>query len=24
LITGEWQVGSSQHLSEETYQEASA
>ncbi|HHY0430630.1 TPA: restriction endonuclease subunit S [Vibrio parahaemolyticus] len=24
LLTGEWQVGSSQHLSEETYQEASA
>lgn len=24
LLTGEWQVGGSQHLSEETYQEASA
>lgn len=24
LLTGEWQVGSSQHLSEETYQEANA
>ena len=24
LLTGEWQVGSSQHLSEETYQETSA
>ncbi|MCC4800089.1 hypothetical protein BCT30_08635 [Enterovibrio norvegicus] len=24
LLTGEWQVGSSQHLSEKTYQEASA
>src|SRR5690606_25646651 len=24
LLTGEWQVSSSQHLSEETYQEASA
>ncbi len=24
LLTGEWQVGSSQHLSEETYKEASA
>lgn len=24
LLTGEWQVGSSQHLSEDTYQEASA